>query len=164
MDNQHNHHHQLEISPLLVGLWGVIAGAIIVAICHCIIVLCNGTPMQRPNRTTTNFASQRQNSYINGQEGVSRASDTVEHTTVQVVVESKYSKELKEDLCAVCLGEFKEGEGVRVLPECTHVFHMLCIDKWLNNHYNCPLCRANAIPPSRLHVTSLSDSGDGQDI
>ncbi|KAM3245303.1 hypothetical protein ACQJBY_056554 [Aegilops geniculata] len=44
--------------------------------------------------------------------------------------------------CAVCLGEFQEGERVRLLPGCLHVFHAECIDTWLQGCANCPLCRA----------------------
>ena len=45
--------------------------------------------------------------------------------------------------CAVCLGEFEEGEELRTLPECLHSFHVSCIDVWLISHPNCPICRAN---------------------
>ncbi|KAK9052948.1 hypothetical protein SSX86_029578 [Deinandra increscens subsp. villosa] len=45
--------------------------------------------------------------------------------------------------CPVCLGEFREDEKLRLLPKCSHAFHVYCIDNWLTNHPNCPLCRAN---------------------
>ncbi|KAI3852301.1 hypothetical protein MKX03_018946 [Papaver bracteatum] len=44
--------------------------------------------------------------------------------------------------CSVCLSEFEEGETLRLLPKCSHAFHLPCIDTWLRNHKNCPLCRA----------------------
>ncbi|CAO2046994.1 unnamed protein product [Urochloa humidicola] len=44
--------------------------------------------------------------------------------------------------CAVCLGEFEDEERVRMLPACLHVFHVGCIDTWLQGNANCPLCRA----------------------
>jgi Ring finger domain len=47
--------------------------------------------------------------------------------------------------CSVCLGEFNEDESLRLLPECTHAFHVECIDKWLESHSNCPICRASVI-------------------
>ncbi|KAL5701946.1 RING-type E3 ubiquitin transferase [Ranunculus cassubicifolius] len=45
--------------------------------------------------------------------------------------------------CAVCLNEFQEEEKLRVLPNCTHVFHIDCIDTWLQSNANCPLCRSS---------------------
>ncbi|KAG2568378.1 E3 ubiquitin-protein ligase Os04g0590900-like [Panicum virgatum] len=45
--------------------------------------------------------------------------------------------------CSVCLGEFRDGESLRLLPKCSHAFHQQCIDKWLKSHSNCPLCRSN---------------------
>lgn len=43
--------------------------------------------------------------------------------------------------CPICLGEFAEGEKVRVLPKCRHGFHVKCIDTWLDSHSSCPICR-----------------------
>lgn len=45
--------------------------------------------------------------------------------------------------CAVCIATVKEGEMVRQLPMCKHVFHLMCIDKWLELHSTCPMCRAD---------------------
>ncbi|KAJ0979492.1 hypothetical protein J5N97_014966 [Dioscorea zingiberensis] len=47
--------------------------------------------------------------------------------------------------CAVCLGEFLEGEWLRLLPNCGHVFHATCIDTWFGSHANCPLCRTSVL-------------------
>eukprot|EP01018_Ginkgo_biloba_P032177 Gb_15836 [translate_table: standard] len=47
--------------------------------------------------------------------------------------------------CAVCLVEFEENEPLRLLPKCSHAFHVNCIDVWLRSHANCPLCRANVV-------------------
>lgn len=43
--------------------------------------------------------------------------------------------------CAICLGEFVEGNEIRVLPQCGHGFHVGCIDTWLGSHSSCPSCR-----------------------
>ncbi|CAA0812507.1 RING/U-box superfamily protein [Striga hermonthica] len=44
--------------------------------------------------------------------------------------------------CPVCLSEFEEDETLRLLPKCSHAFHLPCIDSWLRAHTNCPVCRA----------------------
>ncbi|KAG5064463.1 hypothetical protein JHK85_005646 [Glycine max] len=49
----------------------------------------------------------------------------------------------EETECCICLGVFADGEKLKVLPGCDHSFHCECVDKWLANHSNCPLCRAS---------------------
>jgi hypothetical protein len=44
--------------------------------------------------------------------------------------------------CSVCLGAFQVGEMVRLLPVCLHLYHVECIDPWLEEHSTCPLCRS----------------------
>lgn len=48
--------------------------------------------------------------------------------------------------CAVCLCEFEAEDKLRLLPKCSHAFHMECIDTWLLSHSTCPLCRASLLP------------------
>ncbi|KAG1326393.1 putative RING-H2 finger protein ATL74 [Cocos nucifera] len=43
--------------------------------------------------------------------------------------------------CAICLSDFADGEKIRVLPACSHRFHVGCIDAWLLSHCSCPTCR-----------------------
>ncbi|XP_076919686.1 RING-H2 finger protein ATL38-like [Bidens hawaiensis] len=61
--------------------------------------------------------------------------------------------------CAVCLNEFHDHEALRLLPECSHVFHRDCIDEWLASHVTCPVCRASLVPrTSQLsRETELTD-------
>ncbi|KAB2019204.1 hypothetical protein ES319_D08G282000v1 [Gossypium barbadense] len=47
--------------------------------------------------------------------------------------------------CAVCLCGFEVEDKLRLLPICSHAFHMECIDTWLLSHSTCPLCRASLI-------------------
>uniref|UniRef100_A0A0E0N499 RING-type domain-containing protein n=2 Tax=Oryza TaxID=4527 RepID=A0A0E0N499_ORYRU len=48
-------------------------------------------------------------------------------------------------VCAICLGEFADGEKVRVLPRCGHGFHVRCVDTWLVSHDSCPTCRGSVL-------------------
>ncbi|OIT30678.1 ring-h2 finger protein atl16 [Nicotiana attenuata] len=45
--------------------------------------------------------------------------------------------------CVVCLNDFQDNEKLRKIPNCGHVFHIDCIDVWLQNNANCPLCRTS---------------------
>ncbi|KAL5215320.1 hypothetical protein ABZP36_004472 [Zizania latifolia] len=56
--------------------------------------------------------------------------------------------------CSVCLGEFQDGELVRLLPKCGHAFHVPCIDTWLRAHVNCPLCRSDVLDPAATTTES----------
>ncbi|KAF3965096.1 hypothetical protein ACB098_06G120500 [Castanea mollissima] len=48
--------------------------------------------------------------------------------------------------CAVCLSMLEKEEIARLLPNCKHIFHAECIDKWLSSHSTCPICRTEAEP------------------
>jgi len=48
----------------------------------------------------------------------------------------------KSDECSICLEEYALGTAVKVLP-CGHIFHPVCIDKWLAGHGVCPLCKCD---------------------
>ncbi|GKV18897.1 hypothetical protein SLEP1_g29217 [Rubroshorea leprosula] len=51
---------------------------------------------------------------------------------------------LKEPFdCAVCLCEFSYQDKLRLLPACSHAFHIDCIDTWLLSNSTCPLCRGS---------------------
>jgi hypothetical protein len=53
---------------------------------------------------------------------------------------SLIKKENEKDKCAICCENYKENKITRKL-DCTHTFHMQCIDKWFENNNSCPLCR-----------------------
>ncbi|KAL8200066.1 hypothetical protein R6Q57_011406 [Mikania cordata] len=54
--------------------------------------------------------------------------------------------------CAVCLGSFQEEESLRLLPKCSHAFHVACVDAWLRSHKTCPLCRAPVVNDSNHQI------------
>ncbi|KAM7494914.1 hypothetical protein LguiB_029523 [Lonicera macranthoides] len=108
--------------------------AFTVTLYHCILVIwCNSRQQPDPQRQET------------GPQGSRLENST---TAVELIPVHKYRKgtglEREESVCPVCLSEFEEGEDLRTLPECMHIFHVQCIDMWLYSHLNCPMCRTDA--------------------
>ncbi|XP_057489983.1 RING-H2 finger protein ATL80-like [Actinidia eriantha] len=60
--------------------------------------------------------------------------------------------------CAICLAEFAAGDEIRVLPQCGHGFHVVCIDTWLGSHSSCPSCR-QILVAARCRKCGISASG-----
>lgn len=42
--------------------------------------------------------------------------------------------------CSVCLADFEQGDSLRTL-ECGHRFHVGCVDQWLFQSGQCPVCK-----------------------
>lgn len=68
---------------------------------------------------------------------------------------------LKEPFdCAVCLCEFSEKDKLRLLPMCSHAFHINCIDTWLLSNSTCPLCRGTLFTPGFSMENPIFDYDD----
>ncbi|XP_050206392.1 RING-H2 finger protein ATL16-like [Mercurialis annua] len=57
--------------------------------------------------------------------------------------------------CVVCLNEFQDEDMLRVLPNCSHSFHLDCIDIWLQSNTNCPLCRTSISGTTRYPIDEI---------
>lgn len=51
-----------------------------------------------------------------------------------------------ESGCSICRKSFKEGEPCRVMHECGHKFHYLCVDPLVIKPTACPICRMSHLP------------------
>nr|XP_043625832.1 RING-H2 finger protein ATL52-like [Erigeron canadensis] len=159
-DSDHNHD---GVSPLLVGVLGVVSGAIVVAFIHCILVSCrnNPDPAPEPTRPPNMYRRPRirverdSNASLSNPSSTSTSASSSSGNSSVLLTVHKYSKDFKEGTCVICLGEFEENDEVRIMPECAHVFHVACIDMWLFSRGNCPLCRANATPRTQDVLLSI---------
>lgn len=143
-----DHHRKFEFSPILIGLMGIIAGAMMVATYQCISLGC----------CYYRRAQNQQNTHQIEQNSQQERPASTSRSAVRLMPVVKYSKECNEETCCVCLCEFNDGEQIRVLPECLHLFHVVCIDMWLSSHSNCPLCRADTMRRPQHAVMSVPDS------
>ncbi|KAL8125856.1 putative RING-H2 finger protein ATL53 [Apium graveolens] len=152
----HRHH---DVNPLFIGLLGVIAGAIIVATLHFMLLgWCSSE--ERRQEALENERPWRNVRIGNNTRDHRASSSSRSNSSLQSIPTFKYTKECNEGVCAICLGEFKENDELRVLPECAHQFHVPCIDRWVGSHPNCPLCRADIVPsiPEQAAAVSSRDS------
>ncbi|XP_019160478.1 PREDICTED: RING-H2 finger protein ATL79-like [Ipomoea nil] len=74
--------------------------------------------------------------------GSKTAEDEEAGAAIPTVIFSAAAAGVASEECIICLGEFVEGERVRVLENCKHCFHIRCIQRWLKAHSSCPTCRA----------------------
>lgn len=51
------------------------------------------------------------------------------------------AEQTQEDQCAICQDHMTEGQSLRTILHCHHVFHQTCIDVWFQTHATCPTCR-----------------------
>ncbi|GAA0170264.1 hypothetical protein Leryth_010639 [Lithospermum erythrorhizon] len=56
--------------------------------------------------------------------------------------------------CAVCLDDIEDDQPARLVPGCSHGFHLECGDTWLSKNSICPVCRAK-IPPELFNPPPL---------
>ena len=51
------------------------------------------------------------------------------------------------DVCPICLSSFNEdfdggiSSEPRIIPACKHVFHFVCLKRWVRTQQACPTCR-----------------------
>jgi hypothetical protein len=69
---------------------------------------------------------------------------------------SKQEATTSRVMCSVCLEGVHGGEMVRQLPACRHIFHVECVDMWLQSHRTCPTCRSVTKPPVMLTVKAAA--------
>ena len=76
----------------------------------------------------------------------------------------KYST-IKENKCAICLQKYKGVDIIKEFP-CKHIFHKICILKWIKSSNNCPLCKydiSNDVNKIELNNNNDEDNEEDED-
>lgn len=47
----------------------------------------------------------------------------------------------EQSICSICQDNYTEGQGLREINHCHHIFHKMCIDEWFERNVHCPVCR-----------------------
>jgi hypothetical protein len=49
--------------------------------------------------------------------------------------------ETEFESCSICIENFNSNSIVRKINNCSHIFHVDCIDTWFETNITCPVCR-----------------------
>ena len=61
--------------------------------------------------------------------------------------------------CTICLEAFENGDKVKIMPQCSHIFHEKCCLQWLDFKFTCPNCNlAIDLRPRRTHSEARQDN------
>lgn len=61
---------------------------------------------------------------------------------LKLVTSEEIEEEYSDDVCSICFQEFDSTLGEVRQTNCNHVYHSICIKKWLLVRENCPMCHA----------------------
>ncbi|KAI4378613.1 hypothetical protein MLD38_016070 [Melastoma candidum] len=155
----HHHPGRNVLDPVLIGILGILAGALVVAAYHCIGANISLRRRQLEERSRHHQVT-RQHPRRQRPAHDAEPSQATPGQPGRVFVYGKGSdgkRSYEERTCAVCLGEYEDGELIRALPGCLHAFHAACVDTWLSSHASCPLCRGCTEPqPNASNVAESS--------
>jgi hypothetical protein len=95
-------------------------------------------PNERSSRVIE-WLQQLHQQYGERNQGVSN--EFLSHLPTFKFDEKTFSKNV-ETTCPICLCDYVNDDLLRTLP-CFHMFHVNCIDAWLQKSAICPVCKTN---------------------
>nr|GMC86618.1 RING-H2 finger protein ATL52 [Ipomoea batatas] len=136
-------------SPLIIAIIGILASAFLLVTYYTVITkYCR---RRRGGDSSSGAGDLEANNTPQDQWQLLAASSGLDESVIKSIAVFKYRKSegvVEGTECSVCLSDFQDDENLRLLPKCSHAFHLPCIDTWLKSHSNCPLCRANVASPN----------------
>ncbi|XP_008780234.1 RING-H2 finger protein ATL16-like [Phoenix dactylifera] len=158
--------------PVLVtAICGILAAAILLLAYYLFVIKCFY------NSRRSDVISRRSRSWMRSENSLMVFPTTIqsrglEESAIRAIPTFRYRRAGDGDEqgkssfheCAVCLNEFQDEEKIRVLPNCFHVFHIDCIDTWLQTNANCPLCRSDITTTSPIPDDRLMDFASHQNL
>ncbi|GLT91229.1 hypothetical protein SLE2022_091270 [Rubroshorea leprosula] len=138
-----------SLSPLTIAIIGILASVFLLVSYYAIISkYCGTVDSSRRRESHQQIEETDDNHDPSLHEPWQTRTTGLDEALIKSITVCKYKSGdglIGETDCSVCLSEFQEDESIRLLPKCSHAFHVHCIDTWLKSHSNCPLCRANII-------------------
>ena len=142
-----------NFSPLVVAIIGILVSAFLLVSYYAIISkYCGNTDQSGRRRSSRDNENPDEEFEDNDNPSIHEPWHVVTNGLDEALIKSitvcKFKKGdglIDGTDCSVCLSEFEDNESIRLLPKCSHAFHIPCIDTWLRSHSNCPLCRAQVV-------------------
>lgn len=144
-----------SFSPLVIAIIGILASVFLLVSYYAIISKFCGSMDSTRREIHDSTVELEENHDPSNHEPWHASNDGLDEVLIKSITVCKYKKGdglIEGTDCSVCLSEFEENENLRLLPKCSHAFHVKCIDTWLRSHSNCPLCRANIVHVSTFTV------------
>eukprot|EP01018_Ginkgo_biloba_P028706 Gb_33454 [translate_table: standard] len=163
------HESDPNFSPLVIAIIGILASAFLLVSYYTIVAkYCTRWDAFRRHLQGVENDSYDTDNHTPPNESWPLVTVGLEESVIRSIPVCKYKRGdgvVEGTDCSVCLSEFQEDDSLRLLPKCSHAFHMPCIDTWLQSHSSCPLCRANIVNPTpplpvETRVTILTESSD----
>lgn len=126
----------IAISVVVVGLWEAMYKQTNLVNSSILILHCYFNVWQRINEGLRSFLRRRE---------ANRVVNSLRFADAAEIVKCN-------DLCSICFLEMSEKKSLLVvITQCNHLFHRLCIKKWMSIQNRCPLCTstisATEVPP-----------------
>ncbi|KAK8518505.1 hypothetical protein V6N13_027972 [Hibiscus sabdariffa] len=116
----------------IIFLISFLFGFIVIHFCNCVL---ENISSNRPPVEVISVPTEDVNKSNDLDPDLVQAFLTFYYSTLKESRREKYNLE-----CAICLGEFKDDDLLRLLTICCHVFHKKCVDLWLKSNKTCPIC------------------------
>ncbi|XP_062205718.1 RING-H2 finger protein ATL39-like [Phragmites australis] len=123
---------------------GAATAVVFVSIVLCFILLCTYCRCAR-QRAIAGARRQVMRELVPGASLFLRPAAAALPPAVPYAVASAGKKGQVPEDCPVCLEPFGDGDAVRVVPACGHLYHAPCIDRWLDVRNSCPVCRCAVV-------------------
>lgn len=91
----------------------------------------------KSNESRASMSSKIKSFYQKHVRRTSATTDETESLRPKTVSEEAFEK-YKD--CTICLEAFKNGDKVKLMPMCGHIFHEQCCVHWLEFKFSCPNC------------------------
>ncbi|KAI3512163.1 hypothetical protein L1887_19393 [Cichorium endivia] len=135
--NSKNFSSNSFFTPLFISILGIGATALAILMYHLLVVRYCMRRQAARMASIQNLAG----------EGIPTGVDEKTLLTIPIITYTRPDSVKDEYECAVCLGDVENGDMVRCLPNCKHMFHVKCIDEWFVGHTSCPVCRVPVVAP-----------------